>query len=169
MKEEWKYIKGYEGLYQISNQGRIKAMAHIREIRGLRCLYDEKYRKFSTSKQGYYLCVLRKDKHRKGFAVHRLVAQAFVPNPDNKPQVNHINGIKTDNRVENLEWVTAQENICHAQKNNLKRPPKKPVRNKLTGQIFDSAKSASLFLGRRIDTVSNDIRKKKNCEWEYIK
>lgn len=104
MKEEWRDIKGYEGLYQVSNLGRVKSFKGRKER--LFTLY--------LRKDGYYEVGLRKDKTRKFKLVHRLVAEAFIPNSDDKPQVNHINGLKTDNHLNNLEWCTAKENTNHA-------------------------------------------------------
>lgn len=73
----------------------------------------------ATDKKGYLRVALQKDGKLKSYRVHRLIASTFIPNPKNKPQVNHINGIKTDNRVENLEWVTGKENMQHAYKLGL--------------------------------------------------
>lgn len=108
-EETWKDIPGYEGVYMASNLGRIRRMYDV----GFKIL------KISFNRKGYCRVSLTKDGKSKGYFSHRLVAYAFIPNPENKPQVNHINGIKDDNRVENLEWNTNIENLRHALINGL--------------------------------------------------
>jgi len=111
--EIWKDIVGYEGMYQVSNLGRVKSLNYNR---------TGKENILSTSKnKGYFNVVLSK-KGFKPFTVrtHRLVAEAFIPNPQNKPQVNHIDGNKLNNNIENLEWNTASENQQHAYDTGLK-------------------------------------------------
>lgn len=102
-KEIWKDIKDYNGLYQISNLGRVKSL-------GNSATRKEKIRKLKTDKKGYYIINLFKNGKTKNYRVHRLVAEAFIPNPENKPEIDHINTIRCDNRVENLRWVTPKEN-----------------------------------------------------------
>jgi hypothetical protein len=107
--EVWKDVVGYEGLYRISNQGTVCR------------LYKNGKVNFMTPRilNGYWRVKLCNGNTQKEYFLHRLIAQAFIPNPENKPEINHINGIKTDNRIENLEWVTRSENAIHATKTGL--------------------------------------------------
>ena len=102
MSEEWRDIKGYEGVYQISNLGHIK---RIRCAKG-----RERIIKGFLTKKRYLKVTLHKDGIRKDYLVHRLVAETFIPNPQNKPCVDHIDTDKLNNKVENLRWCTYQEN-----------------------------------------------------------
>lgn len=132
-KEIWKPVKGYEGMYQVSNLGRVRSLDRLihqkdrwGNIRPTR--YKGKLKKGSLKNTGYYAINL---KEKRDISIHRLVAEAFIPNPENKPCVNHINGIKTDNRVENLEWCTYRENTVHAYKNDLSKKGKKHYKTNL--------------------------------------
>lgn len=115
-KEIWKDIKDYEGLYQVSNLGRVKRLARSFIMKnGMRRTYKEKIlSNKGLDKDGYVLRILSKDNKPKTFKMHRLVAQAFIPNQEELPEVNHKNGIKNDNRVENLEWISTSQNQKHS-------------------------------------------------------
>lgn len=121
MKEIWKDIKGYEGLYQISNLGRVKSLDRVIEKRDFSYTIKGKVFKRSLSNKGYVQTELTKNGIRKQFKVHRLVALHFLSceNTENLT-VNHIDGDKNNNKPENLEWCTLEENMRHAYKNKLK-------------------------------------------------
>lgn len=110
MNEIWKDIKDYEGIYQVSNLGRVKS---VDRLDGSNHRLKGKIKSTSIRPNGYENVILFKNSKRKGHSVHRLVAQAFISNTDNKPEVNHIDENKTNNQASNLEWVTAKENMNH--------------------------------------------------------
>ena len=136
--EQWKPVKGFEN-YEVSNMGNIKSLnyMHTKETKILRLCKD---------KDGYLRVNLYKNGKRYAKLVHRLVAQTFIPNPENKPQVNHIDGDKTNNTVDNLEWVTVKENQQHAYNAGLHKPikhteeTKKKISKTLKGENHPQAK-----------------------------
>lgn len=134
----WKDAPGYEGRYQVSNHG------EVRNARSGRTLKPHR------QGSGYLQTMMIKEGERTYPLVHRLVALAFLPNPENKPQINHKNGDKTDNRPENLEWCTLSENLKHRHR-VLNQPGTrcKPVVCIDTGVSYSSAKAAAEALGLR--------------------
>lgn len=110
--EIWKDVVGYEGIYKVSSLGRIKRVGKYRNQTAE--WESERVLKPAQKPNGYKFCQLSKNNETKAKHIHRLVAEAFIPNPDNKPTVNHKNGNKEDNRVENLEWATYTENNLHS-------------------------------------------------------
>jgi hypothetical protein len=115
--EVWKDIQGYDGYYQVSNFGRIKSLSRLVWNGFSNHLTKDKIRKSVVSKDGYtYVKILFKKKSMK-FRVHRLVALHFIDNPNNKLEVNHIDSIRLNNNVKNLEWVSKSENQCHSKIN----------------------------------------------------
>lgn len=111
MKEIWKDIEGYEGIYQVSNLGRVRSVdRYVQHNYGGLKFQSGKILKPSIQNTGYYYVLLYKNGKALRKTLHRIIAKAFIPNPENKPQIDHINGIRTDNRIENLRWVTPSEN-----------------------------------------------------------
>jgi hypothetical protein len=134
--EQWKDIKNYEGLYEISSIGNVK--------RG------DRYLKPRFSHNGYYRIGLCKNSKQKWFQVHRLVAEAFIENPENKNQVNHKDGNKINNDINNLEWMTNSENIKHAYDVlGFINPLKKKVKLTKGDEVlyFDSGMEAAKHFG----------------------
>ena len=135
MKEIWKDIKGYEGLYQVSNFGRIKRLAYSREIspRGYKQIIHRKEKILRLNNRHYKLVVLSKDGVSVTKTVHRLVAEAFIPNPKNLPCVNHKDENKYNNYVENLEWCTVKYNSTYGE--GFKK--RKETQRRLYGKCID--------------------------------
>lgn len=126
MNEEWKPVPNFEGLYEVSNLGRVRSVE--RKVRS-----NQRNNHFFAVKQrfllpdisaAYYRVTLSKDGKTKRFSVHRLVCEAFLENPENKPFVNHKDGDKLNNTLSNLEWVTQSENCIHALETGLAKPVK---------------------------------------------
>jgi hypothetical protein len=112
MEEIWKDIEDYEGLYQVSNLGRVKSMLRkVPHLCGYRTIPERIIKASVSSTTGYMIISLCKNSTYKLYLVHRLVAEAFIPNPDKLPYVNHKNEIRIDNRADNLEWCTPNYNI----------------------------------------------------------
>lgn len=118
-EEIWKDIVGWEGLYQVSNLGRIKSLSRVVKVVGhnhSEARISEKILKSVIRKLGYEMVTICKVNIHKHKQVHRVVAEVFIPNPDNKPNINHIDCNPLNNKVENLEWCTQKENREHAKK-----------------------------------------------------
>lgn len=186
MKEIWKDIKNYEGLYQVSNMGNVRSLDHYVDHgrwKNHKKVVKGKPLKFKLDKDGYCVLALYKNGSRSYRRVHRLVAEAFIPNLNNYTIVNHINEIKNDNRAENLEWCTIEYNNNYGTKNqrsaksNIGKHNRK-VRCITTGKEFNSLQEAGDYyncnLQARMCKISGT---KKTCgklpdgtplQWEYI-
>lgn len=164
--EVWKDIQGYEGLYQISNLGRVKSLP-----RGNK---KERIRVPRASNNGYLYMVLSKENKAHTIRIHKEVAKAFIPNPLNLKSVNHKNLDKTDNRLCNLEWMSMMDNVHHARENG--RNSRKPVLQcDLGGNVIREWKSAyhvEKELGYFGTLISRCCRGKKKTykgyKWRFV-
>lgn len=172
--EEWRDIVGYEGLYQVSNLGRVKSLERGHKTLSA-YIQKDKILKTHIGIRGYCIVCLSKNGKVKHIPIHRLMAKAFIQNPKNKPCIDHINTIRTDNRIENLRWCTHKENsnnVLSLKKNaeNCKRMwemgyfdnrnnlhYQKVAKLDLDGnilEIFDSIKEASIACGICASSIS---------------
>ena len=161
MKEIWKSIAGYEGIYEVNNFGKVKRLPQIYHNRK----FKEKALNICYNPgTGYEYVSLRKNKHNKNYSVHRLVAQAFIPNPNNYSDVNHKDGNKRNNNVNNLEWCTRSYNLAHAIKIGLVKNQCKICRQVTVKYnekiiIFDTMKDCAAYFGFKNSWLRNQIRK----------
>lgn len=185
MQEIWKDIPNYQGFYQISNFGNVKSLCF--GARNIKKSNKQKLLKSSPSNCGYYKVELYKDGKSKMFYVHRLVANAFIPNPDNKPQVNHIDGNKANNSVSNLEWCTHSENQRHAISMGLRKsspmldrkgklsPLRKPILQYTKDGVFvkewdcisDVARYFNCGVCNIIRSLKNESQTSCGYKWKY--
>lgn len=158
--ESWAPIVGYEGLYEVNFCGSVRS------------LHKKNYKKELTPKldrAGYLSFTLCKNATPKSKFGHRLVAEAFILNPENKAEVNHKNGIRTDNSVDNLEWVTHSENMIHAYCIGLLKVPditKRKLYDSCLNVVFDSIKEAATYYNLNHSTLRNRLRtksKRRGC------
>lgn len=150
--EEWRQVEFFKS-YEVSNLGRIRSQKNNKII----------VLKGGIDYSGYIIVSLREGYIQKTKTIHRLIAIAFIPNPENKLTVNHINGIKTDNRVENLEWATYSENLLHAFSTGLKYSHTKISVSQYDQygrllNIFPSKIEASMITGVSVTAITASIR-----------
>lgn len=191
MNEIWKDIKGYEGYYQVSNLGNVKSLNRKVNVYENDCIkkrpLQEKLIAKTKDKKGYIRVSLSKGYNHKCPLLHRLVAETFIPNPNDKPQVNHIDGNKSNNCVDNLEWVTNKENTQHAVKNGLishdklvmssliaSNKNKKPIiqyKNGIEIARYESVKEAGLKNGIFACSISANakgkLKRAGGYTWKY--
>ena len=164
MTENWKAIAGYEGLYEVSDQGRVKSLKHGKD----------KILKPQNNTLGYLCVVLCRDGHTKKLFVHRLVAEAFIQNPNNLDTVNHKDEVKTNNVASNLEWMSKKDNINYGTRNKRAGEAlskKVQMFDKSTGELlatFPSLAEANRITGINQGNISKCCLGKYKSAGGYI-
>ena len=186
--EIWKPIKGFEGLYEISNTGLVKSLRREVPNNGGISIVKEKILKPQKEKNGYLRIGLNKRNKKYMFLIHRLVAESFIPNVNNYAEINHKDGNKSNNNVDNLEWCSRSYNIKHSYINKLRntdinrknakkmieKNKRKVVQKDLNGNminIFDSIKEAGELTNIDKTNICSVCKHKgyyKNSRWLYL-
>lgn len=173
MEEKWKSIEGYEGLYEISTMGRVKSMERkVKNGNGYR-IVRERILKPHKHNNGYLQLLIHKEGTIKKYYIHRLVAEAFISNPLNFPEVNHLNEDKTDNRLENLEFCDKKHNCNYGTRiERISKANSKPVKCIETGLTFSSATEVKRKFGFTSQSISACCNgKRKTCgkyHWKFV-
>lgn len=160
--EKWVPAVGFEGYYEVSDKGNVRSVRydHVGNV-----IYSNLLRPAVTH-HGYYNVGLSVQSKRFNYLVHRLVAKAFIPNPNNLPEVNHLDGNKLNNDVSNLSWCSSSENIAHAYAIGLKTKAGRAVRCVETGEVFPMMKSVGNY---HVRDACNDPRRTANgFHWEWV-
>lgn len=174
---KWRTIEGYEGYYEVSDKGDVRSLDRIVPSgkHGTRKIYGRTMKltqSYGRNNDGYLVVNLRKDHTSKVIPVHRLVAKAFIQNPDNLPTVNHKDGDKTNNKVDNLEWASYSENNIHALDTGLRNPRGNMVAqydmSKNIVGIYRSACEASRATGIGRGMISHCLNHRANSAGGYI-